>query len=288
MDKIVVRLNEGRSKGATLVVKRSATKCGATAVGKSNTYNAEAVDDGSSFEAPHDQQATGTASSQDESLVFELALGHQVPLENRGPTPEDTQPVSIQSIADALSGMEAKLLRSLDAMESRLTEMQAVIDELEIPRVHAASSREESLCELEVCPPVSAPVPVLNSTMEQQTPSQRPWTPSVLTDVSNRSSGVGAYCVPHEDVAHCVVSCRSRRNLARRLAMKIFSPQEKIGSNCRGVLGKRALNIVKVRAIFASCLQQFPLMEDLENNFMAEKEMRNAIDEICRKAKPVT
>lgn len=270
------------------MVKRSATKCGATGVGKSKTYSVEFVDDESSIGAP--QQATGTASSQDESLVFELALDHQTPLETRVPpdSPADMQPVLMQrmeSFADAVSGMEARLLRSLHAIESRLTEMQAGLDELKTDRVPAASSQEESLCEVEVRLPVSVPVPVLNSTMEQQTPAQGPRTPA-LTDVSNRSASVGDYCIPQEYVAQGVVCCRSRRNLARRLAMNIFSLEEKIGSNCRGVRGKRALNVIKVRAIYSTCLQQYPL-EGLDTDFFAEKEMKTAIDEVCRKAKPV-
>ena len=65
MEKIVVKWTEGRSKGTTSVVKRSAVKSEAIAVGEKvsivwgkskKVYNAEVVDDGSSFEVP--QQAT--------------------------------------------------------------------------------------------------------------------------------------------------------------------------------------------------------------------------------------
>ncbi len=78
--------------------------------------------------------------------------------------------------------------------------------------------------------------------------------------------------------------CKSRRNLAARLAAKIFSVQERQGSNCRGVLGKTPLDVCRVKAIYSVCMQNFPLQR-LETQMLADKEMRNAIDELCRKTK---
>ena len=56
-------------------------------------------------------------------------------------------------------------------------------------------------------------------------------------------------------------------------------------SNCRDMVGKKALSQLKVRAIFSICIQKYPL-EKMEIVAGAEKEMRTEIDEGCRKIKP--
>ena len=50
------------------------------------------------------------------------------------------------------------------------------------------------------------------------------------------------------------------------------------------MLGKKALDVYKVKAIYAACMQHFPL-QCLETQLMVDKEMRTAIDEVCRKTK---
>ena len=111
---------------------------------------------------------------------------------------------------------------------------------------------------------------------------------SPLQDITSRSNVVdtvgGDFNVPSEDVTAALQACRSRRNLAARLAGKIFSPWERSGSNCRGVLGKTALDGQKVKAIYSVCMQHFPLQR-LETKTAADKEMRNAIDEVCQRTK---
>ena len=62
--------------------------------------------------------------------------------------------------------------------------------------------------------------------------------------------------------------------------------EERIGSNSRGLCGKKALNGVKVKAIHNVCIKHFPLQR-METTAMADKDMRNAIDEACRKTKVV-
>ena len=112
---------------------------------------------------------------------------------------------------------------------------------------------------------------------------------AALQDISWRSNVAatpGEFVIPQEDVAVAAQSCRSRRNLAARLATAIFPSHEKAGSNCCGVLGKTALNGLKVKAIYTTSLQHFPLQR-LETRTMAEKDMRNAIDKVCRKTKTV-
>ena len=143
-----------------------------------------------------------------------------------------------------------------------------------------------------VCPP-------FNPSLSQAVDFSRPghWMPSnpsqspALLDVSNRSVGGGAvasyeHAIVQEDVNQYLASCKSRRNLAARLANKLFTTQEKASSNCRGVCGKTALNCLKVKAIFSTCIKHYPL-DRLETGTTAEKEMRNTIEDVCRKIKIV-
>ena len=80
---------------------------GIRCVGKSKkVYNAEVVDDGSSFEVP--QQATRTAAEEDEPLAMELA--DPAPAQTRRSPHQDRQPALIQkmdNLADAVAGLEA-------------------------------------------------------------------------------------------------------------------------------------------------------------------------------------
>lgn len=78
--------------------------------------------------------------------------------------------------------------------------------------------------------------------------------------------------------------CLSWRNLAARRAVRTFTPEERIVSNCWGVCGKQALNTTRLDAIMRMCLKYFPL-DCLEKEVNAFKDMRNAVDEACRKTK---
>ena len=68
MEKNVLKWTDGRLKGATSVVKRSAVKSGKIAVGENicvvwgkskRSYNAEVVDDGSTFQVPNEPRGVG-------------------------------------------------------------------------------------------------------------------------------------------------------------------------------------------------------------------------------------
>ena len=50
------------------------------------------------------------------------------------------------------------------------------------------------------------------------------------------AGGPASYHIPAEDIAFALNACRSRRNLAGRLAAKIFTQRERAMSNCRGKL----------------------------------------------------
>ena len=90
--------------------------------------------------------------------------------------------------------------------------------------------------------------------------------------------------MPPDVVSSVILECKSRRNMAARLAGKLFNVHERCRSNCRGVLGKTALDVHRVKAIFSTCMQHFSL-QHLETQVLADKEMRTAIDELCRKTK---
>ena len=119
-----------------------------------------------------------------------------------------------------------------------------------------------------------------------------PTFPLQLQDISNSylsvssAGGPASYHIPAEGITFALNGCRSRRNLAGCLAVKIFSQRERATSDCRGKLGKTALNSLKVKAMYSTCTKYYPLQR-LENTAMVDKEMRNAIDEICRKSRPV-
>lgn len=85
-------------------------------------------------------------------------------------------------------------------------------------------------------------------------------------------------------VATVLFGCRSKQNLAARLAAKIFTVEERQSSNCRGVLGKTPLDVFCVKGIYTVCMHHLPLQR-LETKVMADKEMRTAIDKVCRKTK---
>ena len=50
------------------------------------------------------------------------------------------------------------------------------------------------------------------------------------------------------------------------------------------MMGKTPLDVFRVKAIYAASMHHFPLQR-LETQVVADKEMRTAIDEVCRKTK---
>ena len=93
--------------------------------------------------------------------------------------------------------------------------------------------------------------------------------------------------MPGDVVSTAVFGCKFRRNLAARLAAKVFMLQERQGSNCHGVLGKTPLDVYCFKVSYCVCMQHFPLQR-LEMQLLADKEMRTAIDETCRKTKDIS
>lgn len=88
--------------------------------------------------------------------------------------------------------------------------------------------------------------------------------------------------IPLSMVKDAAQGCRSRRNLAGRLADTIFTAEEKCTSNCRGVK-KKQLDFQKTSAIRRACIAEFPGKQH-ETERMIEKEVREGIDEMCRRS----
>ena len=181
---------------------------------------------------------------------------------------------------DTVAGLETRFICKFELIVARLDQLQSDVDELKHTRVFTpVDTTTTNLPE---------PPPPMNYLPEPLPPKETDFwqmqTP--LLDISNRSVGsvTQEYAVTREDVDMCLLSCRSWRNLAARLAKKIFFIQERATSNCREVCGKKALDQSRVKAIHATCMKHYPL-ERLEMAITAEKDMRNAIDEVCRKTK---
>ena len=288
MEKILVRWCDGRSSGTTSLVKKTAVKKGTLAVGKrvtvawgksKKTYQAEVVSV-SDAQTP----VPPTASRiEEEVFTFELAApapqpsrvtsGHGVPSENSQPHHQQLLAIlgKIESLSDAVSGVEARLLCRLDALEGKVTELKKEVEK-------CAPPAEGTLVQNPM--PMPIPMPYFEGSPSEFFGSP----PPPLQDRTNCDFGGTDSIIPQEDLRAALNACRSRRSLAARLALRLFTPQERAGSNCRGVLGKRLLHRAKVAAIFSTSMKYFPLQR-LETSTMAEKEMRNAVDECCRKTK---
>ena len=90
--------------------------------------------------------------------------------------------------------------------------------------------------------------------------------------------------IPKGTMVACMSACRGRKNLAGRLSLALFSDEERENSNVRGVVGKKALDHLRVSAINSACIQEYPLQQG-ETKDKAHREIRISIDEACRRKK---
>lgn len=107
------------------------------------------------------------------------------------------------------------------------------------------------------------PLPSETATQGSTPPCDSRMLSLVLQDISFRCNVIafkgGNFNVPAEVVSAVLQACRSRTNLAARLAVKVFSAQERSNSNCQGGLGKTALDGQKLKGIYSVCMWNFPL-----------------------------
>ena len=155
----------------------------------------------------------------------------------------------IEKLQDFVSGQNAKIFARLDSLEKGLN---ARLDDLE----KKLSERPETISRITGPPPFE---PALVTPEPSQTPFSSPCFVSSPLQELNYSSNLQEYSVPDDILYTALSACKSRRNLASRLATKIFTIEERVGR----------------------------LLERLETKTIAEKDMRNAIDEACRKTKPI-
>jgi len=178
----------------------------------------------------------------------------------------------IDNFSDTLSGVEVRLVRHLRMLEEKVSALQPPRENPPLPATPMPPFT------MEMAIPFSPSLLDSQETLQTHLESPQP-----VCDVTSRLNETDI-CIPAKDVSSALPACRSHRNLAARLAAKVFSPQQRLGSNYRGVLGKKALNGPNVKAIFNACMQHFPLQR-IESKSSSEKEMRNAIDEVCRETK---
>ena len=86
--------------------------------------------------------------------------------------------------------------------------------------------------------------------------------------------------IPFRELREASHGCRSRRNLAGRLANLLFTDEEKSTSNYRGVLNKKRLDIRKTEAIRKASISDFP-PKQYETSQMVERDIREGVDEMC-------
>ena len=248
MEKIVVKWTEGRLKGATSLVKRSAIKSGTIAIGEKvtvvwgkskKTYNTEVVDDGSGFAVP--QQATRVAAGEDEPLTLELV--DCAPEETQQSSHRDRQPAlitKVESLVDAVARFQAKDTVQYEQLVTRLAQLQGDIDKLCVCEVYTVEETHpaEDTLPTPARPGIRMPLQSLALDVSSISVSIRVVTGDNFTtprmqspplqDISNRRVGGSEFVIAHEDVVQCR---KSRRNLAARLANKLFTTV-KFKSNC--------------------------------------------------------
>ena len=116
------------------------------------------------------------------------------------------------------------------------------------------------------------------------TPSNQPtYTPCRRLSLTSSTTDEMPYQIPEAVVRNIIPGCRSRRNLAGRLTGVLFTEEEQLTSNVRGVLNKNQLDPQKVDAIRRTCIGHFPPLQH-ETGPMIEREIREGVDEMCRRS----
>ena len=200
------------------------------------------------------------------AFVFELAepaVGAPSTSSPRSPPHEDRWP-------DLIEKMEAKI-----AMVARLTGM---VSQMEATMLQRFRTSEDKLTQLQqnctgaVQPAFQAAFqgaddwdwhwPNQKTYLDQRNllflkyrchyhPSNLQLWQMCLTEVLVESSSAMHITIPQDDVDSCLITCKSRRNLAGRLATRLFTKEERCGSNTRGMCRKKVLNLSKVKAIYS-------------------------------------
>lgn len=84
------------------------------------------------------------------------------------------------------------------------------------------------------------------------------------------------YAIPREVLEVALDECRSRTSLSTSLVRLLFTPEERLTSNCRGV-GKNQLDPHRIQAIMDTCMAVFPPQAD-ETPKSVRAKIRTAVD----------
>lgn len=165
----------------------------------------------------------------------------------------------LNCLADTVSGVKAHLLCQLQALDEKVTAKS------ERSALHRCYHQPHYRLHYQPHNHLHLQLPVHRgqrcAAKTRRHPMRCQWSPQLLFQGSVILTGSqGDYFVvpPPNAVNSALQACRSRRNLAARLAAKIFAVPERSGRNCRCVVGKKAVDIFKVKAIYDACMQQFP------------------------------
>ena len=88
--------------------------------------------------------------------------------------------------------------------------------------------------------------------------------------------------IPEQIIKEVTEGCHSHRNLAGRLATRLFTLEEMKTSNYRGVK-KNTLDKSKTAAIRRCCISKFPPYQH-ESEAIVDMDIREGVDEMCRRS----
>ena len=135
---------------------------------------------------------------------------------------------------DTVAGLEARgtcqYLQFVDLVEQLVARVAQVQSDLYgLKHAGGVSTAVHVECgAMNMEPVVPAPIQTPNTQAPAQASRLQAWAAisppaSALLDISNRTGGTSqSYAIAHEDIDQCLTACKSRRNLAARLAKKQF------------------------------------------------------------------
>lgn len=90
------------------------------------------------------------------------------------------------------------------------------------------------------------------------------------------SETTNKFAIPREVLEVALDECRSRTSLSTSLVRLLFTPEERLTSNCRGV-GKNQLDPQRIQAVMDTCMAVFPPQAD-ETPKSVRAKIRTAVD----------
>ena len=218
---------------------------------------------------------SGSTNAQEDEEQRSFSLPSQLPSLPRSPISANHSLLlqkEISEISSSLRSIEADTNRRLQAIEVKLEELL---------RAFAAKNDRLSIIEEMVGGLSEAAV---KSEIDLLCQSASVSSPINLDASTVQPVADQAYRIPPGILSESLEACRGQRNFAGRLAQKLFSEEERRGSNVRGVLGKKALDTKRMNGIRDACFKQYPACHG-ETRESVLKEIRISVNEVCRRKK---